>query len=439
MKGFVELGVLEEFDQVLVAMGVRYPMTIQSAVIGRVLKGQDILALSGTGTGKTLAFALPAVQMVDISKTYAQVFVVTPTRELAIQISDVLKKLAAVNGARVLTVLGGQDFQDQKVKLEKSPHIIVGTPGRVLDHVRRASVNLSGVRFWVLDEVDEMLQRGFLEDIAQLSELFLAKRQTFVCSATLPEEVVSLSKEIMTAPKLVNVSKDALDTENIRHVSVKVSADKKEWALLEILKRVNPYLVIVFCSSKESAVKTEERLSKEGLLTDVLQGDMSQAKRSQVMRKFRKAGIQILVATDLAARGLDVEGVSHVINYELPKDAQQYVHRVGRTGRAGEKGIALTIHTPEEERRVKALEEKLGFIFQRENIAGEELARKVKKTQYKKKSQHIKKEQVKKISAQESTVTGKTQKVKTEKTKNKSSESPKNRKTAALKRKNKNK
>lgn len=374
MKGFVELGISEDFDSVLRSMGVKYPVAVQSAAIGKLVKGQDVLVSSRTGTGKTLAFALPAVQKVDIGKPYVQVLVVTPTRELAMQVSDVLKKLAQVKNVKVLTVLGGRDFFDQKAKLENAPQIIVGTPGRVLDHVRRASTNLSGVNFLVLDEVDEMLQRGFLEDIAELSELISGKHQTFVCSATLPDEVVQLSKQIMHAPKLIDISKDVLDTKNIRHICVKVSAEKKNWALLQILKRINPYLAIVFCSSKESAVQTEEWLSQEGVLTDVLQGDMSQSKRIQVMKKFRKADIQVLVATDLAARGLDVEGVNLVINFELPKDAQQYVHRVGRTGRAGDKGEAILIYTPEEERRIKAIEDKLEFTFKKQNVAGEELA-----------------------------------------------------------------
>lgn len=379
MKGFAELGVNETFDNVLRSMGVRYPMTVQSAVIGKALKGQDLLVLSGTGTGKTLAYALPLLQKMDVNKSYVQALIVTPTRELAVQVADVLKRLATVLQVNVMTVLGGRDFFDQKDKLERAPHIVVGTPGRILDHVRKGSVSLSGVKFLVLDEVDEMLQRGFLDDVAELTGLLSGKHQTLVCSATLPEEVVNLSKQIMIAPKLIDISKDTLDTKNIQHIAVKVSFEKKRWALLELLKKANPFLALVFCSSKESAVKTEEWLAHEDLLTDVLQGDMSQSKRLQVMKKFRKANIQILVATDLAARGLDVEGISHVINFELPKDAQQYVHRVGRTGRAGQKGVAITLYTPEEERKIKLLEDKLDFKFIRQNIAGDELARKSRK------------------------------------------------------------
>ena len=379
MKGFSELGVNEIFDDVLRSMGVRYPMTVQSSVIGKALKGQDLLVLSGTGTGKTLAYALPLVQRIDANKSYVQALIVTPTRELAVQVAEVLKKLATVLQVNVLTVLGGRDFFDQKGKLENAPHIVVGTPGRILDHVRKGSVSLSGVKFLVLDEVDEMLQRGFLDDVAELASLLSGKHQTLVCSATLPEEVINLSKQIMTAPKLIDISKDTLDTKNIQHIAVKVSSEKKRWALLELLKKANPFLALVFCSSKESAVQTEEWLAHEDLLTDVLQGDMSQSKRLQVMKKFRKANIQILVATDLAARGLDVEGISHVINFELPQDAQQYVHRVGRTGRAGQKGTAITLYTPEEERKIKLLEDKLDFKFIRQNIAGEELARKSRK------------------------------------------------------------
>ena len=375
VKGFKDLRVSEGLVEVLGKLGIKKPMPVQVRCIPLVLEGRDVLAQARTGTGKTLAFLLPALMRVDVKKPYSQVLVVTPTRELAVQIVEEAKRLVKDMGISVVGVLGGRDFLDQKNKLANVGHVLVGTPGRILDHVQRGSTSLHGVSFFVLDEVDEMLERGFLAEVGQLAESVSEKRQTFVCSATMPKQVVDLAKDIMTAPKFVSVDSDKGMNKDIEQYVVKVSEDKRRWALGELLRVNNPYLAIVFCKSKESAVELGDWLSTEGFLCDVLQGDMSQSKRLQVMRNFRKAKLQILVATDLAARGLDVEGVSHVINYELPRDGQQYVHRIGRTGRAGSKGVAISLYTPEEQRKLKRLEEKLGYELAARNVAGQGLAK----------------------------------------------------------------
>lgn len=381
-KGFRDLQVAESLVAVLDKVGIKKPMPVQVRSIPLALSGKDVLAQARTGTGKTLAFLLPALMKVDVKKPYSQVLVVTPTRELAVQIQQEAKRLVTETKISVVGILGGRDFIDQKTKLENVGHVLIGTPGRILDHVKRGSTSLHGVNYFVLDEVDEMLERGFLDDVAQLAESVGENRQTFVCSATMPKQVVDLAKEIMKAPKIVTIDEGKGVNKDIEQYIIKVSEDKRKWALGEILKLNNPYLAIVFCKSKESAIEIGDWLAGEGFLCDVLQGDMSQSKRLQVMKNFRKAKVQVLVATDLAARGLDVEGVSHVINYELPRDAQQYVHRIGRTGRAGSKGIALSIYAPEEQRKLKRLEEKLGYELPARNVLGQEVARRspVRKT-----------------------------------------------------------
>ncbi|MDR3349122.1 MAG: DEAD/DEAH box helicase [Acidaminococcales bacterium] len=373
--GFAFLGIKDEILRLLPGAGLKKPMPVQEAAIPPILKGRDVLVKARTGTGKTMAYLIPALHKADGKKPYPQALVVTPTRELAVQVAGEAKKLAGGMDLKVLNILGGQDFYDQKDKLGKAPHILVGTPGRLLDHLRKRSAALGGVSFFVLDEVDEMLQRGFLEDIEQLSLFVGAKRQTVVCSATLPPAAADLAKKIMKAPVLVDIDADRLDTVNIGHWIMKVSADKKKWALAELLRHSNPYLAIVFCGARESASDIGEWLGAEGFSCGVLRGDLSQTKRLKILRDFRRARIQLLVATDLAARGLDVEGVSHVINYDLPPDRQQYVHRAGRTGRAGAFGMAVTIYTPEELRKIDALEKKLGFKFRARNPAGDEITR----------------------------------------------------------------
>lgn len=387
VKGFADLKINESLVGILAKLGIKKPTPVQVRCIPLLLDGNDVLAQAKTGSGKTLAFLLPALLSVDVKKPYSQVLVVAPTRELAVQIVEEAKRLVKDMAVSVVGILGGRDFFDQKNKLENVGHILVGTPGRILDHVQKGSTSLRGVSFFVLDEVDEMLERGFLEDVVKLSEFIGDEHQTFVCSATMPQQVVELSKEIMKAPKIITIDGDkGAANKDIEQYVVKVSEDKRKWALGEILRLNNPYLAIVFCKSKESAIEIEDLLAKEGFSCDVLQGDMSQSKRLQVMRNFRKAKLQVLVATDLAARGLDVEGVSHVINYELPRDAQQYVHRIGRTGRAGNKGVAISLYAPEEQRKLKRLEEKLGYELPARNILGQEVAKRTVKKSFTSKS-----------------------------------------------------
>lgn len=370
MNGFEAMGIDQILVKALAAKGIRQPVRVQSWAIPVIMKGEDCLILSGTGTGKTFTYLLPALMKAEVKKLFPQVLVITPTRELALQVAQVAKPLSEAMGLKTLSIFGGRDFFEQ----QKLAQIVVGTPGRILDHVREGSFSLSGVKLLVLDEVDEMLERGFLEDIDAISEAVGSARQCVVCSATLPQATRDLAKDIMKSPRFFDLSRDELDMESIKLSAVKVPADKKIWALDETIKRCNPYLAIVFCSSRDSAQATYDELSAKGAECELLTGEMSQSKRLQVMRRFRAAKVQILVSTDLAARGIDVKGVSHVLHFDLPPDAQQFVHRSGRTGRAGMKGEAILFYTPEEGRKLSRLEEKLGFTLPRANVAGESVS-----------------------------------------------------------------
>lgn len=375
---FAQLKVAPRLVELLAHNGIKKPMPVQEQAIPALINGRDVIARAQTGTGKTLSFVIPLLQKVQPEQKYVQALVVAPTRELALQITNEIKKLLGDSGLKVLTVCGGRDFEEQKNKLAKNVQIMVGTPGRLLDHLRKGTTNLGGVRYFVLDEVDEMLEQGFGDEIGQLLELTPAEHQTMLCSATLSEEVRKLGKKITKNCALIDIEPKQATVESIEQICLKVSEAKKMTALETLIERFNPYLMLVFCHSKERAVEVADALGLRGYNVDVLHGDMSQTKRKTVMKNFRTAKLQILVASDIAARGLDVEGVTHVINYDIPHDASWYVHRIGRTGRAGKDGIAVTFYTEEEGRWLKNIESKLAITLERQNLAGDTVARRVK-------------------------------------------------------------
>jgi len=306
-----------------------------------------------------------------------QALILTPTRELAQQVEREMKRLLANRELKAAAIIGGADFRDQKHKLDAHAHVLIGTPGRLLDHLRRGTTHLGGVRFFVLDEVDEMLQQGFADDVETLCKLIPAERQTFLCSATLNEEVRKLGQKLTKNVLQIDVAPEEAVVAKIHQVIVRTTLENKLAALSKLIDRLNPYLMIVFCISRERASEVEEYLGSHGYNTGLLTGDQSPAKRRTVMKQFRDARLQILVASDIAARGLDVEGVTHVVNYDIPHSADWYVHRVGRTGRAGRDGMAVTLYTPEDLRWLHALENKLGIKMEKQNLEGKTMARRV--------------------------------------------------------------
>ena len=384
-NAFSALKVCAHTVEQLQKMGITRPMPVQEQAIPALFAGRDVIARAQTGTGKTLAFLVPLAEKVDADKPYAQALVITPTRELAQQIAVELKKILGESPIKVLAVTGGRDFEEQKYKLEGRSHVLIGTPGRLLDHIKKGNTDLGGVKYLVLDEVDEMLQQGFMDEAFDLIAMTAAEHQTMLCSATLNEEVRKLGRKLTKNCALIDIEPDKATVDKIKQICLKTTDEYKNRAVAALLERLNPYLAIVFCMSKERTKELGDWLGMQGFNVDVLHGEMSPAKRKTVMKSFRDAKIQILVASDLAARGLDVEGVTHVINYDIPHDVDWYVHRIGRTGRAGNDGVAITLYTPEEVKWLRNIETKLGLLMERQNLEGETVVRRVSTTAPKKK------------------------------------------------------
>lgn len=349
MQDFTTLGIRSAMNQLLQENGIVEPTPIQKEAIPPVLAGNDVIAQAQTGTGKTLAFTLPILEKVDASRSYIQALIVTPTRELALQITNDIKKFVGAAGQiNVLAVYGGQDVEKQLHKLKNDMHIVIATPGRLLDHVRRGTINLSHVSMLVLDEADQMLHMGFLPDVEQIIQDTSTNRQTMLFSATMPQQIRGIATRYMNKPINISVKSPTITLEGIKQIVVQTSDRAKQDTLRSLLEEYHPYLAIVFCRTKRRAKVLNEALQVAGYDSAELHGDLSQAKREQVMKKFRQAKLQLLVATDVAARGLDVEGVSHVFNYDIPQDSDSYIHRIGRTGRAGDRGLAITLATPKD-------------------------------------------------------------------------------------------
>ncbi|MGM9570062.1 MAG: DEAD/DEAH box helicase [Phascolarctobacterium sp.] len=376
-NAFSALKVCAHTVEQLQKMGITRPMPVQEQAIPALFAGRDVIARAQTGTGKTLAFLVPLAEKVDAAKPYAQALVITPTRELAQQIATELKKILGESEIKVLAVTGGRDFEEQKYKLEGRSHVLIGTPGRLLDHIKKGNTDLGGVKYLVLDEVDEMLQQGFMDEALDLIAMTAPEHQTMLCSATLNEEVRKLGRKLTKNSALIDIEPDKATVDKIKQICLKTTDEYKNRAVAALIERLNPYLAIVFCMSKERTKELGDWLGMQGFNVDVLHGEMSPAKRKTVMKSFRDAKIQVLVASDLAARGLDVEGVTHVINYDIPHDVDWYVHRIGRTGRAGNDGVAITLYTPEEVKWLRNIETKLGVLMERQNLEGETVARRV--------------------------------------------------------------
>lgn len=376
-NGFAALHVCAHTVEQLNKMGIKKPMPVQEQAIPALFAGRDVIAKAQTGTGKTLAFLVPLAEKIDVKKAYVQALVITPTRELAQQIAGEFKKIIGDSAIKVLAVTGGRDFELQKNKLDGKSHVLIGTPGRLLDHIKKGNTSLGGVKYLVLDEVDEMLKQGFIDEAAELISLTAPEHQTMLCSATLSEEVRKLGKKLTRNCALIDINPEEATVEQIKQICIKTTEEYKNRAAAALIDRYNPYLMIIFCMSKERTKELGEWLGMQGYNVDVLHGEMSAVKRKTVMKAFRDAKIQILVASDLAARGLDVEGVTHVLNYDIPHDVDWYVHRIGRTGRAGNDGIAVTFYTAEEVKWLRNIETKLNVVMERQNLEGKTVTRRI--------------------------------------------------------------
>ena len=342
MANFTELGIAPQVCETLRYKGIKEATPVQEQAIPVVRAGRDCIVQAQTGTGKTLAFLLPILEKIKKNAAVAQALVVTPTRELAIQIARVAKIVGEPEGASSLVIFGGQDIERQKQKLRRHPQIIIGTPGRLLDHLRRGTIDLSQVNKVVLDEADEMLRLGFIEDVEVLLKAAAADRQLMLFSATMPDRIKALAAQFMKSPENIQVRSEHVTLDAIEQVIVDTTEETKLDKLCALINQDNPYLMMVFCHTKQRAHQVTMALAGRGYAVDELHGDLSQTQRALVLRRFREAQLQILCATDIAARGLDIEGVTHVVNYDIPHDAESYIHLIGRTGRAGDTGKAVT-------------------------------------------------------------------------------------------------
>ncbi|AUD12974.1 MULTISPECIES: DEAD/DEAH box helicase [unclassified Planococcus (in: firmicutes)] len=348
MVKFTELNISETTLKSVRRMGFEEATPIQEGTIRLGMEGKDIIGQAQTGTGKTTAFGIPLIEKIDTRDGNVQGLVIAPTRELAIQVSEELYNLGKDKNVRILSVFGGQEIGRQIRALKNRPQIIVGTPGRLLDHINRRTLKLENVNTLVLDEADEMLNMGFIEDIQSIMSNVPETRQTLLFSATMPDPIRRIAEKFMKTPEIVKIKSKEMTVENIEQFYVK-SVEREKFDILSRLLNVQqPELAIVFGRTKRRVDELAKALNLRGYLAEGIHGDLSQAKRMSVLKQFKANKIDILVATDVAARGLDISGVSHVYNFDIPQDPESYVHRIGRTGRAGKKGVAVTFVTPRE-------------------------------------------------------------------------------------------
>ncbi len=359
-KTFAELGLSEPTLRALAGLGYESPSPIQEQAIPALLQGRDVIGQAQTGTGKTAAFGLPIMEYVDASERVVQALVLTPTRELCIQVTQALRAYGAHHGVDVVAVFGGAPIRTQQAQLRAGGHVVVGTVGRVLDLISRHSLMLHDCRFVVLDEADEMLDLGFLEDVERILARTPSSRQTALFSATIPPPIRELADRYMYDPLIVQVEAATLTIDTVAQFQLPVEAREKPEKLVEVLRAEAPEQAIVFVRTKVRCEQLFRTLRDRGMNVRALHGDMTQGARDGVMLAFKAGRVPILVATDVAARGLDISTVTHVINYDVPTSPDIYVHRIGRTGRVGRSGRAITFVEPRQKRELLAIERHIG-------------------------------------------------------------------------------
>jgi ATP-dependent RNA helicase DeaD len=357
MSTFAELGLRPEIVEVLSNLGYEAPTPIQEKTIPLLLAGRDVIGQAQTGTGKTAAFALPILEKIDPKLKKTQALVLTPTRELAMQVAEAVHSYAAkMEHVSVIPVYGGAPIVPQLKRLERGAHVVVGTPGRLIDHLDRGSLDLSHIRVVVLDEADEMLKMGFIEDMEKILGALPAERQTALFSATMQDEVLRIAKRHQRNPERVEIEHHKVNAPAIEQRFLNVSEGQKLEVLTQILELEPAEAVLIFRRTKTGSAELAEKLEARGFSAVAMHGDMSQPLREAVIRRLRAGQVEIVVATDVAARGLDVEQIEHVVNYDVPYDVEAYVHRIGRTGRAGRKGVATMFITPRERKMMREIE-----------------------------------------------------------------------------------
>ncbi len=367
-NGFQVLGLGDDLLRSVHDVGYEQPTPIQQQAIPPLLAGRDMLAQSQTGTGKTAAFALPLIERINPTRRVVQALILAPTRELAVQVAETVHKLGKYRGIADLPIYGGQPIDRQLRALQRGVHIVIGTPGRVMDHMRRGSLDLSQTHMVVLDEADQMLDLGFIDDIEFILDEVPHERQIALFSATLPPRIRDLSRKYMHDPASIAISKEQITVPEVEQFYVDCTRQSKLDALTRILDMERPDSTLVFVRTKRETDDLGESLVARGYGAEVIHGDLSQAQRERAILAFREGRADILVATDVAARGLDIPNVSHVVNYDIPLDPEAYVHRIGRTARAGRAGIAITFITPRERALARTIENLIRVRLQRKRV-----------------------------------------------------------------------
>jgi ATP-dependent RNA helicase DeaD len=366
---FEELNLSPEMIKAVQAMGFEEASPIQSKAIGPILEGKDIIGQAHTGTGKTAAFAIPAIESLDLNSKKNQVLILCPTRELVVQVAEeFLKLIKFKEKISVVPVYGGQQIERQLKALKAGAQVVIGTPGRTMDHIKRGTIDVSNLKMVILDEADEMLDMGFREDIEIILKDSPADRQTVMFSATMDKNILNLTKKYQKNPTIINVIHEKAKSPEIEQIYFEVINKNKPELLSRLIDLHNIKLCLVFCNTKSQVDELVEDLKTRGYFADGLHGDMNQNQREKVMKGFREGSTEILVATDVAGRGIDVNDVEAVFNYDLPRDDEDYVHRIGRTGRAGKKGKAFTFVSGKQVYNLKRIERSNGSLIQRQNV-----------------------------------------------------------------------
>ncbi|WP_315118114.1 DEAD/DEAH box helicase [uncultured Clostridium sp.] len=358
---FKDFHISEEISKALAKLGYEEPTKVQKEVIPEALKERDIIVKSKTGSGKTASFGIPICEKVELEKGNPQVLVLTPTRELCIQVKEDISNIGRFKKIRATAVFGKQPFSVQSRELKQRTHVVVGTPGRTLDHIERGTLQLDEIKYLIIDEGDEMLNMGFIEQVESIINKLPSSRVTMLFSATIPEELEKLCKKYMKNPITIEVTPEEVTEGNIEHILYEVQDKYKPKVLNKVIITENPDSCIIFCRTKENVDNVYNGLKNKNYPCGKIHGGMMQDERLEAMKRFKRGEFIYLVATDVAARGIDVEEVTHIINYDLPMEKESYVHRTGRTARAGKEGKAITFVTPYENRFLKDIEEYIGF------------------------------------------------------------------------------
>lgn len=369
---FEEFKISEEILKAINNLGYKNPSEVQAAVIPIALEGKDIIVRSQTGSGKTAAFAIPLCENVDIEETEPQALILSPTRELALQVSQDITQIGRYKKIRAIAVFGKQPIEMQKRQLKQRVHVVVGTPGRTLDHIERGSINLNKVKYLILDEADEMLSMGFIEQVEAVIKAVPKNRVTMLFSATIPESIQAICMKYMVNPVKIELDSEKLTVEKIDQVCYEVEEDKKLSLLKRTLYIENPDSCIVFCRTKENVDVITDQMKNRHYSCVKIHGGLLQSERLDAMDRFKKGEFRFLVATDVAARGIDVEDITHIINYDLPLEKENYVHRIGRTGRAGKKGRAITFTTHREKKFLQNIENYIDMEIPKRPIPSKE-------------------------------------------------------------------